>query len=78
MCDPLTPIVMAATDLKRSLFSNTSYFSNLYLFECIKKYKSKSYLNSLVMTIGKDLSLPKKKLDCCLRMQMSSSNKSES
>ena len=43
--------------------SNTSCFSNLCLFECIRKYKSKSYLNSLVMTIVKDLSLPKKKLD---------------
>ena len=60
---------MAATGLKRSLISNTSYFSNLNLFECIRKYKSKSYLNSLVMTIVKDLSLPKKKLDC-LRMKM--------
>ena len=60
---------MAATGLKRSLISNTSCFSNLYLFECIRKCKSKSYLNSLVMTIVKDLSLPKKKLDC-LRMKM--------
>ena len=54
---------MAATGLKRS------FNSNLYLFECIRKYKSKSYLNSLVMTIVKDLSLSKKKLDC-LRMKM--------
>ena len=69
MFDPLTPVVMAATGLKRSFNSNTSYFSNLCLFECIKKYKSKSYLNSLVMTIVKDISLPKKKLDC-LRMKM--------
>ena len=60
---------MAVTSLKRSLFSNTSCFSNLYLFDCIKKCKSKSYLNSIVMTIGKDLSLTKKKLDC-LRMKM--------
>ena len=60
---------MAATSLKRSLISNISCFSNLCLFECIRKYKSKSYLNSLVMTIVKDLSLPKKKLDC-LRMKM--------
>ena len=69
MFDPLTPVVMAATDLKRYFNSNTSFFflfsffSNLCLFECIRKYKSKSYLNSLVMTIVKDLSLPKKKLD---------------
>ena len=60
---------MATTGLKRSLFSNTSCFSNLYLFECIRKSKSKSYLNSLMMTIGKDLSLTKKKLDC-LKMKM--------
>ena len=67
--DPLTPVVMAVTGLMRSLFSNTSCFSNHYLFECLRKYKSKSYLNSLMMTIGKDLSLAKKKLDC-LRMKM--------
>ena len=60
---------MAATSLKRSLFSNTSCFSNLCLFECIRKYKSKSYLNSVMMTIGKDLWLTKKKLDY-LRMKM--------
>ena len=60
---------MAVTGLKRSLFSNTSCFSNLYLVECLRKYKSKSYLNSLMMTIEKDLSLAKKKLDC-LRMKM--------
>ena len=69
MTDPLTPVVMAVTSLKRSLFSNTSCFSNLYLFDCIKKCKSKSYLNSIMMTIGKDLKLSKKKLDC-LRMKM--------
>ena len=60
---------MAATGLKRSLFSNTSCFSNLYLFECIRKCKSKSYLNSIMMTIGKDLSLTKKKLEY-FRMKM--------
>ena len=54
---------MAVTGLKRSLFSNTSCFSNLYLVECLKKYKSKSCLNSLMMTIEKDLSLAKGKLD---------------
>ena len=54
---------MAVTSLKRFLLSNTSCFSNLYLFECLRKYKFKSYLNSLLMTIGKDLSLAKKKLD---------------
>ena len=60
---------MVVSSLKRSLFSNTSCFSNLYLIECLKKYKSKSYLNSLTMTIEKDPSLAKKKLDC-LRMKM--------
>ena len=60
---------MAVTGLKRSLLSNTSCFSNLYLFECFKKYKFKSCLNSLLMIIGKDLSLAKKKLDC-LKMKM--------
>ena len=54
---------MVVTGLKISLLSNTSCFSNLYLFECLKKYKFKSYLNSLMLTIGKDLSLAKKKLD---------------
>ena len=54
---------MAVIDLKRSLLSNTSCFSNLYLSECFRKYKFKSYLNSLLMTIGKDLILTKKKLD---------------
>ena len=60
---------MAETGLKRSFNSNTSCFSNLCLFKCFKKYKSKSYLNSLMMTIVKDLTLPKKKLDY-LKMKM--------
>ena len=60
---------MVATSLKRSLLSNTSCFSNLYLFECIRKSKSKSYLNFIMMTIGKDLGMAKKKLDC-LRMKL--------
>ena len=60
---------MVATGLKRSLISNTSCISNICLFKCIRKYKSKGYLNSLMMTIVKDLSLPKKKLDC-FRMKM--------
>ena len=60
---------MVATSLKRSLLLNTSCFSNLYLFKCLRKYKFKSYLNSLMMTIGKDLSLAKKKLDS-LKMKM--------
>ena len=69
MFDPLTPVVMAVIGLKRSLFSSIPCFSNLCLFESIRKYKSKSYLNSLVMTIVKDLSLPKKRLNY-LRMKM--------
>ena len=69
LCDPLTLVVMATTGLKRSMLSNTSCFSNLYLFQCIKKCKSKSYVNSIMMTIGKYLSLTKKKLDC-LRVKM--------
>ena len=60
---------MFVTGLKRSLLSNTSCFSNLYLFECLKNYKFKSYLNSLMMTVVKDLRLAKKKLDC-LKMKM--------
>ena len=60
---------MAVTNLKIFLLLNISCFSNLYLFECIRKCKSKNYLKSIMMTIGKDLSLIKKKLDC-LRMKM--------
>ena len=60
---------MVATGLERSLCSNMSCFSNRYLFEYIKKCKSKSYLNSIMMIIRKDLSLTKKKLDC-LRMKI--------
>ena len=67
--DPLTPVVMVVTDLKRSSFLNTSCFSNLYLFECLRKYKFKSYLNSLMINIGQDLSLAKKKPDC-LKMKI--------
>ena len=60
---------MAATDMKRSFVSNTSCFSNLYLIECLRKCKSKSYLKSIMIIIGKDLSMTKKKLDY-LRMKM--------
>ena len=60
---------MATTGMKRSLFSNTSCFSNFYLFGCIRKYKSKSYLNTIMMNIDKDLKLTKKKLDC-VKMKM--------
>ena len=60
---------MTVTSLKRSMFSNTSCFANIFLIECFRKYKSKSYLNSPIMSMEKDLSLAKKKLDC-LRMKM--------
>ena len=60
---------MVATGMKRSFVSNTSCFSNLYLIECLRKCKSKSYLKYIIMIIGKDLSMTKKKLDC-LRMKM--------
>ena len=60
---------MAATDMKRSFVSNTSCFSNLHFIECLRKCKSKSYLKSIMMIIGKDLSMTKKKLDC-LRIKM--------
>ena len=43
---------MVVTSLKRSFLSNTSCFSNLYFFECLRKYKFKSYSNSLMMIIG--------------------------
>ena len=60
---------MAATSMKRSFVSNTSCFSNLYLIKCFRKCSFKSYLKSIMMIIGKDLSMTKKKLDC-LRMKM--------
>ena len=60
---------MATTSMKRSLILNTSCFSNLYLIVCIRKCKSKSYLKSILIIIGKDLSMTKKKLDC-LKMKM--------
>ena len=60
---------MVANGMKRSFISNTSCFSNLYLIECFRKYKSKSYLKAIMMIIEKGLSMTKKKLDC-LRMKM--------
>ena len=60
---------MAATNMKRSFVSNTSCFSNLHFIKCLRKCKSKSYLKSIMMIIGKDLSMTKKKLDC-LRIKM--------
>ena len=58
---------MAANN--RSFISNTSCFSNLYLIECFRKCKSKSYLKVILIIIEKGLSMTKKKLDY-LRMKM--------
>ena len=58
---------MAANN--RSFISNTSCFSNLYLIECFRKFKSKSYLKAISRIIEKCLSITKKKLDC-LRMKI--------
>ena len=60
---------MAANGMKRSFISNTSYFSNLYLIECFRKCKSKSYLKATLMIIEKGLSMTKEKLGC-LRIKM--------
>ena len=69
LCDPLTFVVKAPISKKGSFVSNTSCFSNLYLIECLRKCKSKSYLKAIMTIIEKDLDMPKKKLDC-LRMNM--------
>ena len=55
---------MATSGMKRSFISNTSCFSNLYLIECFKKRKSKSYLKAILMIVEKGLSVTKKRLDC--------------
>ena len=60
---------MATNGMKRSFISNTSYFSNLYLIECLRKCKSKSYLKAILRIIEKCLSITKKKLDY-LRLKM--------
>ena len=60
---------MAISGMKRFFISNTSCFSNLYLIECFRKCKSKSYLKAILMIIEKGLSVTKKKLDC-LKMKM--------
>ena len=41
--------------MKRFVISNTSCFSNLYLIECLRKCKSKSYLKSIMMIIGRQM-----------------------
>jgi len=60
---------MTTNDMKRSFISNASCFSNLYLVECFRKCKSKSYLKVILKIIEKGLSMTKKKLDC-FRMKM--------
>ena len=69
LCDPLTPVVIATISKKRSFISNTSCFSNLYLIECLKKYKFKNNLKAIMMMIEQDLNMTKKKLDY-LRIKM--------
>ena len=60
---------MATSGMKISFILNTSYFSNLYLIECFRKCKSKSYLKAILMVVEKGLSVTRKKLDC-LKMRM--------
>ena len=60
---------MATIGKKRSFVSNTSCFSNLYLIESLRKFKSKSYLKDIMMITEKDLNVTKKKLDC-LKMKI--------
>ena len=69
LCDPLTPVVMVTSGIKRFFTSNTSCFSNLHLIECLRKCKSKSDLKAILMIVEKGLSVAKKKLDC-LKMKM--------
>ena len=60
---------MAISGMKRSFTSNTSCFSNLYLIECFRKCKFKSYLKAILMIVEKGLSVTRKKLNC-LKMKM--------
>ena len=60
---------MATNGMKIYFISNTSCFSNLYLIECFRKCKSKSYLKAILMIVEKGLSVTKKKLDC-LKMKI--------
>ena len=50
MCNPLTLIVMESNCMKRSLSSNISYVSNLYMLKFFKTCKSKSYLKALFVS----------------------------
>ena len=60
---------MATSSMKRSFISNTSCLSNLYLTECFRKCKCKSYLKTILRLVEKGLSVTRKKLDC-LKMKM--------
>ena len=60
---------MATSGMKRPFISNTSCFSNLYLIECFRKCKSKSYLKAILKIVDKGLSVTRKKLDC-LKMKI--------
>ena len=68
---------MATSGMKRFFISNTSCFSNLYLIECFRKYKSKSYLKAILMIVEKGLSVTKKetRLSQNENVQRSSSKK---
>ena len=51
---------MATSGMKRYFISNTSCLSNLYLIECFRKCKSKTYLKAILMIVEKGLSVTKK------------------
>ena len=66
---------MIANGMRRTFISNTSCFSNLYLIECFRNCKSKSYLKAILRIIEKGLSITKKKLDylrmiTCIRVRL--------
>ena len=60
---------MATSSMKKSFISNTSCFLNLYLIECFRKCKYKSYLKAILKIVEKGLNMTRKKLDC-LKMKM--------
>ena len=60
---------MASSGMKIYFISKTSCFSNLYLIECFRKCKSKSYLKAILMIVQKGLTMTRKKLNC-LKMKM--------
>ena len=61
---------MATSGVKRSFFFQIHLaFSNLYLNECFRKCKSKSYLKAILEIVEKGLRVTRKKLDC-LKMKM--------